>query len=74
MSMQYTGHGAATGGLQGHSVGSDYPYTVIGISKGAGLMWAAFDTRSGAEGYLRRTYAEAAMDIASAKIRNLMHS
>lgn len=73
--MTYTGHGATTGGLQGHSVGDDYPYTVIGVQRGPGrTQYAAFDTRSASEGHPRRTYAEARMDIVSAKIRNMMHS
>lgn len=28
--LEYTGHGINTGGLQEHSIGDDYPFTVIG--------------------------------------------
>lgn len=29
--VEYTGHRADSGGLQGHSIGSAYPFTVIGV-------------------------------------------
>ena len=66
----YTGHGANTGGLQGHSIGVNYPYTVIGV----GSHWAAMDLRTGRTGNKQRSYKEAELDITSLKLRNLMHS
>lgn len=73
---RYTGHGANTGGLQGHSVGSDYPYTIIGVADrlDAPTQWQVMDTRTGNRGTPRRTYREADIDLASLKLRNLMHS
>jgi hypothetical protein len=68
----YKGHGANTGGLQRHSVGDLYPYTVI--RKGARAeQFLAFDMRTSNEGAPRRTYIEAAQDIASLRLRNMMH-
>lgn len=72
--MKYTGHGAKTGGLQGHSVGDLYPYTVIGVSKSGALYWSVMDTRTGAEGFRRRSYQEAVLDIFGLRLRNLMNS
>lgn len=73
----YTGHGANTGGLQQHSLGDLYPYTIIAkgdCSRGkAALSWHALDCRSGSEGPARRSYREAELDVHSAKIRNCMH-
>lgn len=69
---KYTGH-LPSGGLQKHSVGDMYPYTVI--RKGAQAeRFCAMDTRTGNEGAEHGTYLEAAQDIASLKIRNMMHS
>lgn len=39
----YTGHGAKTGGLQQHSVGSTYPFIVVGVETLAGLRWEITD-------------------------------
>lgn len=69
-SNDYQAHGARTGGLQGHSVSEQYPYTVIGI----GERWAAMDLRTGRTGNKHRTYREAEIDIAGLKLRNLMNS
>jgi hypothetical protein len=69
----YTGHGAKTGGLQQHSIGDMFPYVVI--REGARAQWhVAMDMRTGNTGHRRRSYLEAQQDIASLKIRNLMHS
>lgn len=71
--VAYSGHGANTGRLQRHSVGYLYPYTVI--RKGVNAeIFCAMDTRTGNEGQERMTYLEAEQDIASLKIRNMMHS
>lgn len=75
MSNNYTGHGAKTGGLQQHSIGDLYPYTVMAVGHGpTKLMYCAFDCRSGSTGRERHTYAEAERDIHTARIRNMMHS
>jgi hypothetical protein len=76
MSAQYTGHGANTGGLQGHSIGSEYPYMIVGVadSLDAPTEWQVMDSRTGNRGMRRRTYREAVIDLASIKLRNLMHS
>ncbi len=73
--VAYTGHGAGTGGLQQHSVGAEYPYTIMGrqAHADAPTQWCVFDTRTGKEGELRRTYREAMLDLWSLKIRNMMH-
>lgn len=71
----YTGHGDNTGGLQRHSVGEMYPYTVIHYGSLQGpLEYAAYDLRTGNEGKRRLTYKEAEIDVYSLKIRNMMHS
>lgn len=45
--VQYTGHGANTGGLQGHSVGAEYPYTVVKVENGDRKVWRIIDCRTG---------------------------
>ena len=69
-SNDYQAHGARTGGLQGHSVSEQYPYTVIMV----GSRWHAFDCRSGSTGRPQMTYQLAQMDVVTARIRNMMHS
>lgn len=71
---QYTGHGDNTGGLQRHSVGPLYPYTIIQKGCPDALQHVAFDLRTGKEGTPRRTYKEAELDVHSLKLRNMMHS
>lgn len=66
----YTGHGANTGGLQGHSVGEMYPYTVAMI----GDRWHAMDLRTGNVGPAQHTYQLAQMNVYSLRLRNMMHS
>ena len=70
MSTGYTGHGPS-GGIQRHSMGDMFPYTVAGTGNG---MWCAMDLRTGKEGHLRRTYKEAEIDVHSLKLRNMMHN
>lgn len=72
--MKYTGHGSNTGGLQRHSIGSLYPYTVIAKGDPAHPDWCAMDLRTGKEGRLYRTYKEAEIDVGTLLVRNLMHS
>ena len=73
--VRYMGHGANTGGLQAHSVGWEYPYTVIGVQRGpeGALRWAVMDTRNGQIGTDKATQRECSIEIASLKIRNMMH-
>lgn len=42
--VRYTGHGINTSGLQGHSVGDDYPYMIIGV--GSLTEWQVIDCRT----------------------------
>lgn len=70
LSNEYTGH-CKSGGLQQHSVGDLFPYTVIGTGDG---RWCAFDTRTGNEGDKRLTYKEAEIDVHALRLRNMMHS
>ena len=58
-----TGHTAAYGGLQNHSVGSTYPYVVIGKGEG----FCRLNTTTNEEGPLRETYGKANADIILAK-------
>lgn len=76
MSLAYEtkGHRASQPGLRGHSVGQLFPFTVIARGHGDVLLWHAMDMRTGNEGRPCRTYNEAVIDIASIKLRNLMHS
>lgn len=72
--MNYTGHGSNTGGLQRHSIGDMYPYTVAGVGRLGQVRWVAVDLRTGNEGEVRLTYKEAELDVYSLKLRNMMHS
>lgn len=73
--VRYMGHGANTGGLQAHSVGPEYPYTVIGVQRGPDgpLRWAVMDTRNGQIGVDKATHKECEIEIYSLKVRNMMH-
>lgn len=73
---QYLGHGAGTGGLQRHSIGDEYPYTVVAVMHHADapVRWLAMDTRTGNVSREFATHKEASIEIASLKIRNMMHS
>lgn len=73
--VAYTGHGTHTGGLQAHSVGEEYPYTIVGTQAHADAptQWYVFDTRTGSRGTLRNSYTEAKIDLWGLKIRNMMH-
>lgn len=73
MSTGYTGHGKS-GGLQVHSKGALYPYTVVAVGDpNRSVQWQAMDLRSGSTGQRRGTYALAELDVHSARLRNLMH-
>jgi len=43
----YTGHGAATGGLQSHSIGALYPLDVYGQETPNGTRYGVVDLSSG---------------------------
>lgn len=71
----YLGH-AGDGGLQRHSIGAEYPYTIIGVHDriDAPVEWQVLDTRTGNRGHRRPTYNLAAQDLWALKLRNMMHS
>lgn len=72
--VEYLGH-ANSGGLQKHSIGAEYPYTIVGTQQNAcaPTKWFVTDTRTSKCGELRHSYKEAAADLWSLKIRNMMH-
>ena len=83
--VEYTGHGENTGGLQGHSVGDDYPYCVLvtqnygdkSLADRGGVevpndYWV-MDTRTGNRVGPYPTAQRAFIEIASLKVRNMMH-
>lgn len=74
--VAYTGHGAKTGGLQGHSVGSDYPYMVVGVQDRAEAPteWRVMDTRTSKMSDKFPTQQRAIIEMSSLRIRNCMHS
>lgn len=57
--IKYTGHGVNTGGLQGHSIGEEYPRMVVGAEHG----WKALNLNTGVYGPVRETYAKAKADL-----------
>jgi hypothetical protein len=69
--IQYSGHGAKTGGLQGHSIGSNYPFMIAGTGDG---QWVVIDARTSNESRPVRTYNEAQQTITGLRLRNMMHS
>lgn len=73
--VEYKGHGVGTGGLQAHSIGWEYPYTIMGVQRGpeGALRWVVMDTRNGQLGADKATHKECEIEIASLKIRNMMH-
>lgn len=74
MDKRYTGHGARTGGLQGHSVGDLYPYTLMAQGRPESLTWFVMDTRTGNLSRGFRTASEAQAQAVSLKIRNMLWS
>ena len=70
-STGYTGHGSF--GLQNHSKGPLWPYTVI--REGARAeKFLAMDLRTGKCGRPFGSYKEAEIDAAALLVRNMMHS
>lgn len=55
------GH-AGTGGIQRHSLGDEYPWTVVGYGDGT---WAGENLTTGTKLHKRRTYKEAEEDVRS---------
>lgn len=47
MTVKYTGHGANTGGLQGHSVGGLYPLCVFGQETAEGTRYGVMNLARG---------------------------
>ncbi len=76
LEVRYTGHGAKTGGLQGHSVGSDYPYIIMGVADRweAPTEYVVLDSRTGNRSPRYPTYMRASIERNSLRIRNMMHS
>ncbi len=74
--VRYTGHGINTGGLQGHSVGADYPYMIIGVQDRleAPTEWQVMDSRTSNRSARFPTYQRAVIEMTSLRTRNLMHS
>ena len=74
--VRYTGHGANTGGLQGHSIGPDYPYLIIGVQDRleAPTEWQVMDSRTSNRSPRFPTYQRAVIEMTSLRTRNLMHS
>ena len=73
--VTYTGHGAKTGGLQGHSVGSDYPYMIVGVQDRyeAPTRYRVMDTRTSKMSDSFPTQQRAIIEMASLRVRNMMH-
>jgi hypothetical protein len=74
--VAYTGHGAATGGLQGHSVGSDYPYMIVGVQDRAEAptRYRVMDTRTSKMSDAFPNQLRAIIEMTTLRCRNLMHS
>ena len=67
---------AGTSGLQSHSVGPEYPFAIVGkmAHAKAPTQWAVMNCLTGAEGRAWPTYRAAQIDLASLRVRDLMHS
>lgn len=68
----YTGH-ASSGGLQRHSIGELYPFTIIGQGRDV-VQYRWMHLHTGQEGRLCRTYKEAEIDLYSIRVKALMNS
>jgi hypothetical protein len=67
---------AGTGGLQKHSIGSDYPFVMVAHQRHgyAPLEWSIMDSRTGNHSQKFRTSQAARIHLTSIQIRNCMHS
>jgi hypothetical protein len=74
--VQYLGHGANTGGLQQHSVGSDYPYMIVGVQDRleAPTRYRVMDTRTSKMSDPFPTQQRAIIEMNQLRIRNMMHA
>lgn len=74
--VQYTGHGDNTGGLQRHSIGTEYPYLIMGVQDRleAPTEWVIMDTRTSNRSQRFPTYQRAVIELSSLRVRNLLHS
>ena len=74
--VRYTGHGANTGGLQGHSIGTEYPYIIIGVADSwhAPTEYQVMDSRTSNRSNRFPTYQRALIELTAIRTRNLMHS
>lgn len=65
----YEGHGEGTGGLQKHSIGEDYPYTIEGVQAGpdAPTKWRVLCTRTNWRGETHDTYQQAHVELVKLK-------
>lgn len=72
--VNYTGHGARTGGLQAHSCGPMMPYMIQAVGRPGGLSWQVLDSRTGNTSRMCRTYREAEIEMYGLRVRNMMHS
>ena len=70
-----TGH-AGTGGLQTHSLGADYPWYILRSQTNgyAPLQYSVYNLVTGSRSQLFRTLRAAEIQLASIRVRNLMHS
>lgn len=59
-SQNYSGHGATTGGLQQHSIGDTYPWTVVARQLDGITEYAAFNCCTNETLAFLPTYKEAA--------------
>lgn len=67
---------AGTGGLQRHSIGLDYPFTMVATHRHAAapLRWMVMDCRTGNMSQAFPTSQAARIHLNSILVRNCMHS
>lgn len=58
----YTGHNSV-GGLQKHSTGDDYPWTVIAVGDLQPVEWQAYNCNTGRRGERRSVISQAQSDV-----------
>lgn len=71
---QYTGHGANTGGLQQHSIGNMYPFTIEAYGNLRPVRWRWRNLVTGQVGNGQPTHNLAMIDLTSLRINTLMNS
>lgn len=64
--VEYKGHQVNSGGLQGHSLGGEYPYLVYKKGTPRGEFWVVLDTRTSED--LKHFYQQ---ETAVQYVRNL---